>query len=394
MMIAPARFASLLAVLGLVVACNNASAAEPATDAAALVKLLGHDSYKIRKQAERDLIDLGRGAKDALQAGLASDDPEIRRACAMIFPIAMEKELEAKIAAFLADKEGKQKHDLPGWERFNKLVGATAESRRLFVDMHRVADGLLDPQDKDPAAQAQKFQGRAMQLQQMMYGNADGIPVMVPAECIAKLLLVGTDAALPLNANAHNYVFSLLYQDSFRQAMTSGDRGEIMRKLLVGYMMTRTDQNSVNQILNLAMNYNFKEFVDVAAKAAQDKQGFAHNRGMAITVLARLGGKDQMPAIRKLLDDATEIGTYNTTLPNAGRIKVTTQIRDVALATLVRLSGQQLGDYSYDAFTNNPRLGVDPTQYFSPMYLGFSEAKKRDAAFAKWKDWEAKQMKN
>jgi len=369
------------------------SAAEPAKDPASLVKLLGHNSFKVREQAKRELIELGRAAVKALEEGLKSEDTEVRRSCAIILPIAMQRELEAKLAAFLADKEGKLKHDLPGWERYSKLVGNTDQTRQLFADMHRMQDGLLDPQDKDPNSQAQKFAGRAQYLQQLVYGGFDGVPQPVAAESIAKLLFVGSDPSLPINVNAHNQIFSLLYQDSFRQAMLDSQAGEIYRKLLVHYMMGRTDSSSVSQMLNLAMSYNFKEFVDVAANVALNAKGTVYNRGMAITVLARLGGREQIPTIRKLLDDRTEIGTYTTSFGNMRSVKVTTQVRDVALATLVRLSGQNLSDYGFDAFVSNPRLGVDPTQHYSPMYVGFSDSSKRDAAHKKWQEFEAGQKK-
>ena len=44
-------------------------------------------------------------------------------------------DVAARMAAFLADKDGKQAHDFPAWNDYREIVGDTPDSHRLFVEM-------------------------------------------------------------------------------------------------------------------------------------------------------------------------------------------------------------------------------------------------------------------
>ena len=66
-------------------------------------------------------------------------------------PAILEAHRQAKLDAFIADKEGKQKHDLPGWERYRKVAGADAASRQFFVAIQKADTGFLAEAEKNPA---------------------------------------------------------------------------------------------------------------------------------------------------------------------------------------------------------------------------------------------------
>ena len=72
--------------------------------------------------------------------------------------------------------------------------------------------------------------------------------------------------------------------------------------------------------------------------------------------------------------------------------KITTQVRDVALATSIQLSGLSLTDYNFPYLKMFPQ-GANVQVFMSPNVFGFSDEATRTAAFKKWNDWREKQKK-
>src|SRR5207237_7662347 len=126
---------------------------------------------------------------------------------------------------------------------------------------------------------------------------------------------------------------------------------------------------------------NVKEGMDLALRLL-DQKDFAG--GMAIVAVGRLGTKEHLGLLEPLL-------TNNTVLLNVNfnNKPGTTEVRDVALAMMVHLTGQPIKDYGYEFFrgTNNDVV------YMAPVYLAFADPAKRDAAFKKWQEWKAKQSR-
>ena len=67
----------------------------------------------------------------------------------------------------------------------------------------------------------------------------------------------------------------------------------------------------------------------------------------------------------------------------------TTEVRDVALAMLVRLNGQQTKDYGFAFLQFHGGQQI----FFAPVWLGFADDAKRTAAIKKYRDWKAAQKK-
>src|SRR5262249_49744367 len=89
--------------------------------------------------------ELGPSAVAAISEGTKATDEEVRNRCIALLPQAKAVEWKRRSAAFLADKEGKQKHNLPLLSDWEKLAGKLdAGSRKVFADMVRADGGLLE----------------------------------------------------------------------------------------------------------------------------------------------------------------------------------------------------------------------------------------------------------
>src|SRR5437879_4393456 len=105
-------------------------------EAVQLVSKLGNPSFKVREDAANRLVQFGRAVEPVLRTGLTSSEPEVRRRCERLIPLALHYDLEKQITAFLADKDEKNPPVLPGWDKFKSVSGGGDAARSLFVDMH------------------------------------------------------------------------------------------------------------------------------------------------------------------------------------------------------------------------------------------------------------------
>lgn len=387
------RFIALGMLFSFSAALNSAepsSAAKSPTPeqikAAELVRDLGDARYKVREVAARELKKLGRVAKPALQEGMKSNDPEIWNRCIQLLPEVLALDLKARVDAFLADTEGKQKHELPMMEAFQKVVGGEPAARKLYADIVRNNASFLEDCEMNPKLAGEKYNVRATELHQSLFGPWNGIGTrpQLQAADLAALFLVGADAEISKtipNTNV-NPVSNFLWQPQFQNALKNGDQATAYRKLFFAWAEHRTDVNSVSQTLSVVQNNNLKEGLDFAIKVMKSKDQQIWSRAQAMTVVGKMGNKDHVAAFESMFDDKTQV-----TAIQWNNVQLQTQINDIGLAMAAQLSGQQAKDYGFDALQTQPSL------IFAYHYLGFSTDEKRVTAFKKWAEYKAAQDK-
>jgi hypothetical protein len=381
--------------LGLVFSVTAAlQSAEPATapkspapeKAIELVRELGDSRFKVREQAARDLKKLGRLAKTALQDGMKSADTEIWHRSIQLLPEVLALDLKARVDAFLADTEGKHKHELPLMELFQKVVGNDPGARKLYADIVRNNASFLEACEVDPKLAGEKYSVKAFELQQALFGpwSGSGARPQLQASDLAALFLVGSDAEMSKNIpnNNVNPVSNFLWQQQFQNALRNGEQAAAYRKLFFAWAENRTDVNSVSQTLSVIQNNNLKEGLDFAVKVMKAKDQQIWSRAQAMTVVGKMGTKDHVAAFESMFEDKTQVTTIQW-----NNVQLQTQVNDISLAMAAQLSGQQPKDYGFDALQTQPSL------IFAYHYLGFSNDDKRVAAYKKWKEYKESQEK-
>jgi hypothetical protein len=311
---------------------------------------------------------------------------EVRRRCTDLLARATRTDLQVALDAFLEDHADKHLLKLPDWSRFHKLVGEQASARALFVDMCTSEADLLTTLEKDPAGLPAKFGARVQAIQQTLYGP-NRTPVTL-GQVVALLYIAGDDRvaaqlAAPTNINSLHLLCNFLYQAEPRQGMQENPAA---RRLLANFLEKRGgDPNFVYQSVNLAQNHNLKECVPWAINLGKNKGQPAHVRGQALVLVGRLGERRHIAELEPLLDDNTLLGQVNL---QGGRID--TQMRDVALAMMVQLSGQSLLDYEFPYVKQVQQVILqNPNFQYPANWLGFSSEEARQAALKKWKAFAA-----
>lgn len=367
-------FFALFAVACLAPTSEVRSAEPPAKpDAAALVRQLGDESFEVRERAAAALRELGLAAEAALRQGLQSPDAEVRSACAGLLAQARRDDREARLEAFLADKEGTSDHGLAGWPRFAELVGRDPAGRALFAVVQRADDGLLEAAEKEPRQAAHRLAARTGTLAvALVTPRADDSAF---TEAVI-LLFVASDTRVPVDAAAFAALCRGMEVLANRKALRQRwlDAAPC-RRLLLAFLQRRDDVASLELALGVAMTFELKEARDWAVSLATTPTLSATTRGLALLLVGRVGDKELLPKLAPLLSDTTPVGTKPF-----GAARLSAEIRDVALAVLVQLRGGRAEDYGFPYLQAVPGLKAVP----SPACLGFTNPADRDAALKKW----------
>jgi hypothetical protein len=335
----------------------------------------------VREQASRALFRLGLAAKQALLDGARDPDLEIRRRCRDLLPAIFEADRLAKLDAFIADKEGKQQHDLPGWERYRRVAGEDAAARELFVAVQRQDAGFLPDTDQHPEQAGERCANLCQQLYQRLYGGPWTPNRQLDLAEVAPLLLVASDPRTTMPLQSRYLVSNFLYQPSVRAALAQA--GSPFKKLTLAWMERQVDDDVAGQQMFFTVaNLDLKEGVDIALKVVRDKKLKGAGLASALTTLGKLGGKQHRAILETFLSDTTVVGNFAL-----NRDRGVTQMRDVALAMLVHLTDQDHKTYGFVFSQSNPHLK------FYANFLGFASDEQRDKALARWKEWNAGQKK-
>jgi hypothetical protein len=357
-----------------------------------LIRQLGSDDFNAREEASRRLLRIGLPAKQALLEGAKDDDLEIRRRCRDLLPAILDADRQVKLAALLADKEGKQKHDLPGWERYRKIAGTGEAARQFFVAMHKADTALLAEADKDPAnagkrcaslCQSAMHRQQLRRLQQIRVIDAKDVPPDSSLAEIALLLFIAGDARVTIPVEHRFNVCNLLYLNDVRTELRK-TAASPFKKVVLAWMERQIEDDSSAGMLFTALsnNLDLKEGLDLAVKAIRAKKLKASGLAHAMVTIGKFGDKQHVPLLEPFLDDKTQIAGFGIGGAGGAGISGTTQVRDAALAMLVHLTKQSHKDYGFAVSKANNRYLM-----FHAHYLGFSSGAERDKAFAKWKAW-------
>ena len=344
-----------------------------------LIRQLGAKQFTQRQRAQRELVELGLPAKAALEAACANPDAEIRRRAKQALASVVDLEFEARIEAFLAEGTGPEGHGLPGWRDYCALAGDGPLARRLFGDMQRTERELLQAIDDNPQHAGELLEARCREVAQELAEHGEGSrrSAGAPPATLATLLLVAANHAVPISGEVGNCLYHLCQQRSLEQSMLARNTGDLLRRLLAAWVVRPLAADSLTsyQNLHLALDNNIKEALPQASSLIAAGAAPAHLISWAILTVAKFGDPEQFAVLEPLLNDVR-----NVAAPNRGGQQLDAQVRDVALAALVHLSGQQLADYGFAHVRSHPSC------LFIADSLGFSDPTARDRALRRWSD--------
>lgn len=343
--------------------------------ARALVAQLGADQFAAREKATDELIRLGLAALPALEEGRDHTDREIRYRCRRIGDVVRENDFQRRLEAFARNQDEGEAYDLPGWTEFREMLGHDPTARALFVEIQKEESDSMKAFADGPKAVASTLEVRTQQLIQATRLFRSEVPL----GSVAAMLIMSANEEISLSPQASSSLYSLCYQSSFQQAMIGGPHQQQMRKLL-GAWIRRGSDWSAYQAMSLAMLYDLEEGLVPATRALANMGSQVHIRQYAILTIGKMGGDEHIPLLEGLLEDTTL-----TSQRTINRVKYQTQLRDVALATLLHMTKQDHKKFGFERIQAHSRM------LFNTSTLGFKDDEQRKAALDKWHEFRAEQ---
>ena len=363
------RFNSWISIafllLGIQFAASVGISAEPSHDQRKieeLVKQLGAATFATRELATNELLAIGTPALPAVQAGAVSQDREVRYRSRLILQQLSLQNREETIQHFVNGTLDNNTQMLPGWHEFSSIAGDAEKSRILFGNMLRHEWQLLDTAFRgDSLAVGEMISNRLIQLERRYRGNQTSIPEGSFAAC----LFVAGNKDVFLREPIR--VFRLCERTEVRTSLVRSENRESMRRFLGRIIAKRLDSITVAQQLLFSCLYEIPEGLEVARQQLSDPTSRSYDRQNSILLIAKLGTAADIPLLETALDDDS--------VPF--RVQKV-QIREIALAALIHLSGEDHKAFGFD------NLRRDSTWVFQSISLAMTK-EKRTAATAKWR---------
>jgi hypothetical protein len=291
----------------------------------------------------------------------------------------------------------------PLWDRFRSICGNTDASKKLFDEMKgskEAAAALRDADlsdetafeayrklttklDTDWTEAFKQFQGMAAGPDSGGMIRKKSADVVLRTHVLTALFL--GSRTVPEKTSDGDKVRVIVDSAAFID-LIRGDEKEPVRKLYLSWLEKRTGPAAVKTSLHAALYGSIPEAIPFARKRIADPKVDPAVLGTLVLVLGNHGDKSDAKRLVAFKDD--ERVCYEYKLVRGGT--VTTQVRDVAAAMLLKLHGQDMDEFGFDSVqTMAWWVGKDPAPFTGVST--FDTDAKRTAALKKTWEWLDKQ---
>jgi hypothetical protein len=209
---------------------------------------------------------------------------------------------------------------------------------------------------------------------------ADASRKAVPLGDVVAVLFLGA-RSLPVEAKDPSAEWSL--RASFADG-AKGPQKEPLRKLFAAWLDRRTDPETIRAGLETALFASVPNALPIARRLAADPKLTAPAKGLAVLIVGNHGTKDDLPLLTACRPDARPYFEYTTLNKNKERFEI--QVRDLAAAMSLHLSGQDFEKYGFQRIELHIWWVVSgPAPIKKISWFDTGEA--RDAALKKAWDW-------
>jgi hypothetical protein len=241
--------------------------------------------------------------------------------------------------------------------------------------MQQAEAELLAASEQKPDEIEDILRTRIGQLQlQISQNRQENLPSL---GTITSVLFILNGHELELSLVLTQSVGSYFRYPSFATAIRSGSQRDLLRKMLSTWIESAQGWDAYHGMF-LSMQYNLPVGLVPAKRILQgelEHQNETHFLCYALLTCARFGDESLYTIVEPLLDNKSP---YGGTIAVAGNAKYRTQIRDIALATLVQMAKLNHRDFGFNRYRTNGSL------VFNTTSLAFENDELRDEAIAKW----------
>lgn len=333
-----------------------------------LIPLLGHQSYRTRQRARRELETAGPTAevRAALKQGLTSKSVEIRETCRWLLQQfeheAFSKELQL-LTSLSVDASNIR---LIGWKEFSQLAGDDDWSRKLYGRIVRQHYPLI----------CQLLNPSLKQTRSLDRFLSQTDPYWLPSQdAVSWSLLLFCDSVNATNdrPGLSTRILASLSHSGLGPTRISGGDQLVVQRLVDGWLAANANTGAIRERLIAAMRYQCHDRASELSRLTMDDVSASASSTVAAMLCASVLEHDDLrpQLIRRLEDHRT---SHVWQLIASRKTKVRTQVRDVALALLLQRQGYDPRQFGY------LELQADPLMLYRDHSLGFSDDRSREKA--------------
>ncbi len=358
----------------------------------ALISQLGDDDFQVRELAERRILEIGAATIVELKNARLLGDSEIRLRARRLLVRVLRADYQQRIDRFIGSTDPEDSFGLNGWREFSSIAGHDQSARLLFVSMQQAEQDVFLAWNDD--RQAFETAARAVMSD---IGKSTG-PIILPTLACAILIktmenksfgnaIQSTSIASAVDIDnlvgSQEVIANRLDENRIVRVIHAGPYEAAFMRLIKGWLDSLPATTSGNTLkLRMVIRLALSDYGDFAAQTSVDQEIAADLRGEAIALVARSRQLKYIETIEPLLSDETLVGEFPAGYKQNRIIRV--EIRDIALAALVYISGQAFSEFGFEYFQ-----GLDD-QFIVLSQAGFETTDSQHSAIAKWRSVQEK----
>jgi hypothetical protein len=357
-----------------------------------LIRQLGARDFTLRQTATREIVRIGPAALPELKRTLASPDVEVRNRSAWIMEQIRAESHEDLLEQLLARPGAPAPAGLPGWRHYIAITTDTSVARRLYAAMLRAEPDVLAalaPEDAAAFDVERRLQARLESISGRIRIGQGEFTFDVSRETLGALLLLasaaeseaddnrGPNANLPERQSLATLLPMLVEHGRLLSGVLDDPAQEPFRDLMRGWVRSPIGGPPAER-LRIGIQFEFPDAVEPALELISGIGATTEERQRALLVIARFGNPDHVSAVESLLADEEPLLVYGRSSE-----RDTPRMQDLALLTLVHLTGQNPQQYGFD------ELRPDAATLYEARSVSFVDREARRRAFRQWDTWRA-----
>jgi len=337
---------------------------------------LGSSGFAARHEAGDILLKAGPSAIPVLREAAESDSPEVRvRALGILERIELQI-LDGQKAEILTGSL--PPGQFPAWDRYLDVVSDSPAARRMFVAMLERSPQLMLSfgSPEFPDAFDRKMSEWSTAASPWLGRNSED-----RVEELTALMLAACQPECTPSPPQVQLISRSAEYPWFKTQVESTERKQPLQSILTTWIL-QSGRLPADARLHLASHYGFAEGIS-PAREILDGQGNSIEMQNAIMFLLLHGQQQDIPLLERLLNNETELQTFQSQRPNQS---MKTRICDLALAALWKLRKEDPaahGMKDYRELNGVPRASQ----------IGFRDDEDRRAAIARWRTWRKQEVK-
>ena len=302
---------------------------------------LGADSFAMRERAASQLMQRGIDILPELRsASEKATDPEVRLRTNQLVRQLTEGDLQIRIEAFLAGDD----IDFDGWQETQDFMGNSPSVREMFVELMLEHPEITKSLAGSPRERFMAMNACAGRVQNKMF-----VQLEVPSRAdVVALLLPANDPNVPVNQDFESLMISLLRKEAANSLHRDVQLGGPVDALVSGWI-NRSSLNNRAEILFFAMSWDLHQALPLARRTLAEATS-VETIALALQTVSRFGDKADSALVVPLLDDTRVVSERGF----ARGEKLTTQLGDVAMATIALVNGVSLSEVGFTRAERHP----------------------------------------